>query len=96
MIVRIQGGEGQYELDQDARPILEDLDRQLYDAVQGDDAEAFAGKLSALVDYVINNGTEVPDEQVVGSDLILPPSDITLDEAKRLFTDEGYLKPVEA
>ena len=41
-------------------------------------------------------GPTVPVDQLISSDAILPASDTTLDEAKRFFTDDGYLKPVEA
>ncbi len=95
MIVRIQG-EGQYELDDDARQRLDELDGQLFKAVDTQDSPNFHKVLKALVDLIEERGTKVPNDRVVPSDLILPPSDISVIEAKRLFTDEGYLQPVEA
>ena len=95
MIVRIQG-EGQLELPDDARAKLDELDSKLFQAIQSGDADGFHSALAAVVDYVESNGTRVPDERLVASDFILPASDTTIDEAKRLLTDEGYLQPVEA
>ena len=95
MIVRIQG-EGQYELSDGARQRLDELDSKLFHAVESGDSEHFAAALRAAVTYVEDNGSPVPDDRLVASDVILPASDTSLDEAKRILTDEGYLKPVEA
>lgn len=95
MIVRIQG-EGQYELDDDAVHRLHEMDSELFAAIEGEDEQAFHQALGHAIDFVETNGTCVADERIVPSDIILPPSDISLDEARRLFTDEGLMKPVEA
>lgn len=95
MIVRIQG-EGQYELDSGTRAKLDRLDSGLFQAIGAGDAAGFVAALTAVADYVESNGSRVADERLVPSDFILPARDTTLDEAKRLLTDEGYLKPVEA
>jgi hypothetical protein len=95
VIVRIQG-EGQYELADDARQRLDELDSKLFQAVESGNAEHFASSLRSVVSYVEGSGSPVPDDRLVASDIILPASDTSLDEVKRLLTDEGYLKPVEA
>lgn len=95
MIVRIQG-EGQYELDDAARHRLDELDGELFKAVDTQDSPNFHRTLEAIVKLIEERGTKVPNDRVVPSDLILPPPDISVVEAKRLFTDEGYLQPVEA
>lgn len=95
MIVRIQG-EGQHELPDSARGKLDELDSRLFEAVeQGNQAE-FESALAAVVQYVEQNGSKLPPDRLVGSDIILPASDTSLEEAKRILTDEGFLKPVEA
>lgn len=95
MIVRIQG-EGQYELDDDEKVHLEDLDGKLFHAINTEDPESFASCLQRVVDYIEQNGTPIPNDRLVASDVILPASDTSLEEAKALLTDEGYLEPVEA
>lgn len=95
MIVRIQG-EGQYELNDNSRAKLEDLDSQLFSAVDTENAEAFHESLTSVLNLVTETGARVADDRVVPSDLILPASDTSLDEARALFTDEGLLHPVEA
>jgi hypothetical protein len=33
----------------------------------------------------------LPDEELSASELIIPPSDLTLEETRLLFTDEGLI-----
>ncbi len=95
MIVRIQG-EGQFELEDSARDELERLDAELFNAIQKGEEETFESAVRAVADFIRRQGSEVPTETLVASDIILPASDTTMEEAKRLLTDEGYLQPVEA
>lgn len=95
MIVRIQG-EGQYTLDDSAQSELDRLDSQLFAAIESDDEAGYEASLKAVVDCIQTKGAPLPEKELVASDIILPASDTTLDEAKALLTDEGYLKPVEA
>ena len=44
-----------------------------------------------MLDLVRQKGTEVPVDELVESDLILPEPDITLKEAEELFVGEGLL-----
>jgi hypothetical protein len=95
MIVRIQG-EGQYELDDEAVHRLDEMDAKLFTALEASDEQAFHHALTEVVAFVESHGKPVPNDRVVPSTIILPPSDITLDEARRLFTDRSYFQPVEA
>lgn len=94
MIVRIQG-EGQYELADGSEADLQSQDQTLFDAMNRDDVPRFQSALKSIVSYVQSKGARLSDERLVGSDVILPSPDTSLEEAKRLFTDEGYLKPIE-
>ena len=47
--------------------------------------------LGEMLDHVRKNGTEVPLEELVESDIVLPEPDITLEEAANLFTGEGIV-----
>ena len=40
---------------------------------------------------VRDRGEQLPDEELAASDLIIPPSDLTLEETRELFTDEGLI-----
>ena len=90
MIVRILT-EGQFNLPGAFIDELNELDNQLVDVVEQDDNERFGSALKALLDLVRENGTPVPVEELVESDLVLPEPDITLKEAEELFVGEGLV-----
>jgi hypothetical protein len=90
MIVRISG-EDQYELADSEAERLNELERAVIDTVDGGREDAFAPAFSALLDHVRAAGTRVPDEELSGSDVILPPADLSFQEAGREFTGEGLI-----
>lgn len=95
MIVRISG-EGQFELDDQATKRLDQLDNQLVNALNAGDADAFRRRLEETVTYVRQSGSPLAAERVVPSDVIIPPTDIDLEEARQFFTDEGLMAPLPA
>lgn len=90
MIVRISG-EDQYRLEESDHQRLNQLDAAVVAAVEAGDEAAFARSFAELLDFVRANGTTVGDEEIETSDLILPPSDLTLAEAGVEFTGEGLI-----
>ena len=90
MIVRISS-EGQYNLPGSFIDQLNEIDNQMVEAVEAEDQAAFETLLKSMLDLVRQNGTEVPVEELVESDLILPEPDLTLREAEELFVGEGLL-----
>ncbi len=90
MIVRILG-EGQLEVADDRLESLNQLDSDVESAVEAGDEEAFRGALAALLDGVRRHGTPLADDALEDSDLILPPSDATIDEVRALLSDDGLI-----
>lgn len=89
MIVRISG-EDQYRLaDHDNR--LHDLDDAVVAAVGAGDEADFRSAFDELLGYVRSSGERLAEDELEGSDLILPPADITLAEAAGEFTGEGLI-----
>ena len=60
-------------------------------AVESGDEAAFSENWDKLLEYVRANGTETADDDLAASDLILPPADITFDEASEEFTGDGLI-----
>ncbi len=87
MIVRI-AEEGQYRLDDDAQGRINELDEALEAAI---DTDGFGEALGRLLDAVRTLGEPVPDDELVTSKIVLPPSDATSDEVKGMLTDEGLI-----
>ena len=86
MIVRILG-EGQFRLDDDASAKLTVLDKDVDAAVHAGDEAVFKMALGAAVKLVREEGLPVPDDEFVTADYILPFSDATIDEVRKLLTD---------
>jgi hypothetical protein len=89
MIVRVSG-EGQYRLDDAGDARLGELDNAVIAAVHAQDEAAFRGAYDALLGLV-REGTPLADDDLEGSDLILPPPDLSLEEAEREFSAEGLI-----
>jgi hypothetical protein len=90
VIVRISS-EGQYELTDDDIEELNRLDNAAVSACETEDDASFRQVFNQLLAYVRDHGTPVPDDDLYGSDIILPPPDISLEEAKAEFQGEGLI-----
>jgi hypothetical protein len=90
MIVRISG-EDQYRLADDLHDQLDKLAGAAHAAVDAGEEAAFTRSFAELLNFVRANGTLVGDDEIETSDVILPPSDITLAEAGVEFTGEGLI-----
>lgn len=90
MIVRILT-EGQYNLPGAYIDQLNDIDNQLVEVVEEDNQEGFERLLKSMLDLVRDNGTPVPLDEIVESDLVLPEPDLTLKEAEEIFVGEGLV-----
>ena len=90
MIVRILT-EGQYELSGSYLDQLNEIDNKLVEVVEQENQSEFERLLKSLLDLVRDNGKEVPVDELVESDIVLPEPDITLLEAEELFTGEGLV-----
>ncbi len=90
MIVRISN-EGQYELGDGSVEALNELDNQAVAACENTDEANFRETFNRLLDMVRSQGRPLNDDELVESDVILPPADISLEEAKSEFTGEGLI-----
>jgi hypothetical protein len=90
MIVRISG-EAQYEVPDDQADRLNDLDNQAVAAAQAGDEAKFKELWDQILSLVTNECRPLADDELVESDVILPPRDVTLEEAREEFTGEGLI-----
>lgn len=89
MIVRI-ATEGQYRLADEQSGRLGELDDAVVEAVESGDRERFERRLAELLDFV-RVGERLDDEHLESSDVILPPPDLSIEEAAGEFSGEGLL-----
>jgi hypothetical protein len=90
MIVRISG-EGQYRLPDDEAEHVDELRGKALAIVDSGNEDGFADAFAALLDYVRAHGTLLGDDELQGSDVILPPADYSFEEVGREFTGEGLI-----
>ena len=89
MIVRI-ATEGQYRLDDGQAEKLNQLDNELVSLVSGGDEQGFRRAFGEMLDLA-RSGTVLDEDELAESDVILPPPDISLEEAGEEFTGEGLI-----
>ena len=90
MIIRIST-EGQYELSDGDVAALNELDNAAVSSCEAGDEASFRDVFGQLLDYVRGHGRQVPDDELVSSDLILPPPDVSLAEAQQEFSGDGLI-----
>ena len=90
MIVRI-AGEGQYRLPDENSARLNELDNEAVAAAEAGDEGRFADVWRQMLELVESDSEAVPDDELVESDVILPPRDISFDEACAEFTGDGLI-----
>ncbi len=90
MIIRILS-EGQFNLPGSFIDDLNDIDNRMVEAVETEDRGDFERFLKEMLELVRAKGAPVPVDELVESDLILPESDLTLEEAEHIFIGDGLL-----
>ena len=93
MIVRVIG-EGQFRLEGDAVGRLNELDDRAQEALERDDESELDRYLEEMAALVKRDGERLPDDDLSPSDAIVPPSDMTLAETKKLFSEQGLIPDV--
>jgi hypothetical protein len=90
VIVRISG-EGQFNLPDEDADRLNELDNRAVSAVEQGDETGFKELWSQMLELVASDGNAVAEDVLVESDVILPPRDISFEEAKGEFNGEGLI-----
>jgi hypothetical protein len=90
MIVRV-AGEGQYRLPDEDAERLNELDNRAVASVEQGDETGFHELWSQMLGLVASDGNALDDDELVESDVVLPPRDVSFEEAKGEFTGEGLI-----
>ena len=93
MIVRLLG-EGQFRVDDSLIGRLNELDAVVEKAVADGDERALWTGLQALADAVREGGVKLADDDLSPSDAVIPPEDLSLEEAEELLSDEGFIPDI--
>ena len=95
MIARLMG-DGQYEIDEALCTRLNELDDKAVAALEANDEEQLDGFLDQMAELVRREGTRLADEDLSASEILIPPSDLTLEETRQLFSDQGLVPDLPA
>jgi hypothetical protein len=90
VIVRI-AGEGQFEVPDADAERLNELDNEAVAAADAGDEQRFSELWRQMLELVADDGRAIDDDELIESEVILPPRDITFEEARGEFTGEGLI-----
>jgi hypothetical protein len=90
MIVRI-ATEGQYRLADDVIERVNALDNDAVAAVEAGDEARFAELFGQLIALIRAEGAPLPEDELHGSDVIVPPPDTSFEEARHEFSGDGLI-----
>jgi hypothetical protein len=95
VIVRLLS-EGQYRVSDELLSRLNELDELAEQALDAGDEGELDRRLEEMWELVRGEGERLPDEDLSPSDVIVPPADLTLEETRRLFSDDGLIPDLPA
>jgi len=90
VIARLMG-DGQYRIDDALHAELNALDERAVAALEANDEAELDARLDEIWQLVKERGERLADDDLSASDLIVPPSDLTLEETRALFSEEGLI-----
>ena len=91
MIIRILGI-GQFKLDDRHIDIRNKIDNQIVEHVSKGREKEFRADLAKIISMIQEKGEAIDPAEIISSDIIVPPADMTLEEARQVFSGEGLIK----
>ncbi|KKH19368.1 PspA-associated protein PspAA [Methanosarcina mazei] len=91
MIIRIVG-EGQYRAPEALCDELNQIDNRIVTLVTEGKKEEFRTELAKLISEIKVKGEAIGAEEILESDIIVPPEDLSLEEAKDIFQGSGIFE----
>ena len=91
MIIRILGI-GQFKLDDRHIDSLNKIDNLIVEHVSKGREKEFRADLSKIISMIQEKGKPIDPAEIIPSDIIVPPADMTLEEARQVFSGEGLIK----
>jgi hypothetical protein len=88
-------GVGQFRLEGDSVSRLNELDDRAQEALEREDESELDRYLDEMAALVRRDGEQLPDDDLSASDAIVPPADMTLEETKQFFSDEGLIPDIQ-
>ena len=90
MIIRLMN-EGQYEIDDALFGELNELDARAEAALEAGQEDEYRQLVDRIGAAIRERGRRLADDDLRSSDGFVPPSDLSLEEAKKFFADDGLI-----
>jgi hypothetical protein len=90
VIVRLMG-EGQWDVDDGTRARIDEIDADTERAAAEGDEQALRAALQSLHGLVRASGRQLDHDHLGASDVVVPPADLSLAEARELLHGEGLI-----
>ena len=91
MIVRILGI-GLFKLADRHLDSLNKIANQIVEHVSKGREKEFRKDLAKIISMIHEKGEAMDPAEIISSDIIVPPEDMTLDEARQVFSGEGLIE----
>ena len=88
MIIRIMG-EGQYQASEALCNELNKIDNHIVTLVEEERVEEYRNELARLISEIKGKAEPIDPKEIVESDIIVPPGDLSFEEAKAVFKGTG-------
>jgi hypothetical protein len=85
-------GEGQYRAPETLCDELNQIDNRIVKLVEEEKAVEFRDELTKLISKIKEKGEPIEAEEILKSDIIVPPGDLSLKEAKAVFKGSGIFE----
>ncbi len=91
VIIRIMG-EGQYHVPEALCDQLKEVDNRIVALVEKGNEKEFREELSKLISEIREKGKVVEEEEILVSDIIVPPENMSFKEVKDIFKESEILE----
>ncbi|MDD1715499.1 MAG: hypothetical protein LUQ01_00720 [Methanolinea sp.] len=91
MIIRIMGL-GQYQVRSALFDKLNRIDNKIVEYVEKGNEKGYKKGLDELIKTVLKEGQMLDSKEIIESDIIVPPADMTLEEARQVFRGTGIFQ----
>ena len=99
VIIRISG-QGQFKINSEILDKINEIDNSIVDLIENISLgssdhkltqKELQSKLTEMKNLIISKGQPIDDKEIVESDVIVPDSDLSIEEAIKIFKGEGII-----
>jgi len=99
VIIRI-AGQGQFKVNSEILDKINEIDNSIVDLIENVSLgssdhkvtqKELQSKLTEMKNLITSNGEPIDDKEIIESDVIVPDSDLSIEDASKIFKEEGII-----